>query len=67
MALQVLTKNEIEAVSGGNQAAAPIDIEAPGLSVGLDPLALVNGVLGLVGGVLGGVLATVKGLLGGLL
>jgi hypothetical protein len=57
MALQALTQKEIEAVSGGAagcKVEPPIEVEAPGLYVGLDPLVLVNGILGVVGGVLSG-------------
>jgi hypothetical protein len=59
MALQALTQKEIDAVSGGCDAGCkvvepPIEVEAPGLYVGLDPLVLVNGVLGVVGGVISG-------------
>lgn len=52
MGMQVLSKEEINEVSGG-----AITVGGPGLAVSLDPFALVggllNGVLGLVGTLLG--------------
>lgn len=72
MAIQVLKQEEINEVSGG-----AITLGGPGLSLSLDPFALLGGLLGgvfglvntavaSVTGLVGGLLATVTGLLGGL-
>lgn len=73
MAIQVLTRDEVEVVSGG-----AITVGGPGLSLSLDPFALLGALLtntlalvsGVVSGVVGlvtGLLGTVTGLLGGIL
>ena len=76
MAIQVLKQEEINEVSGG-----AIAVTGPGLSLSLDPAALLAGVFGLVGALVSGVtglvgslvsvatglLGTGTGLLGGLL
>lgn len=67
MGMQVLSKEEINEVSGG-----AITVGGPGLSFSLDPFALVggllNGVMGLVGSLLTalGSLPLLGGLLAGL-
>lgn len=70
MSIQVLKQEEINEVSGG-----AITVGGPGLSLSLDPFALLSGLLtgvvntvfGLVGGVnslVGGLLGVVSGLVG---
>lgn len=63
MSIQVLSKEEINEVSGG-----AITVTGPGLSLSLDPFALLGGVLGntlaLVSTLVSSVLGLVTGLLG---
>lgn len=62
MAIQVLKQEEINEVSGG-----AITVGGPGLSLSLDPFALLSGLLGGVFGLVGSVVTSVTGLVGSLL
>ncbi|MFA5082374.1 MAG: hypothetical protein WC474_07520 [Hydrogenophilaceae bacterium] len=61
MAIQVLKQEEINEVSGG-----AIGVTGPGLSLSLDPFALVGGLLAGVLGTVNAVISGVTGLVGSL-
>lgn len=62
MSIQVLSKEEINEVSGG-----AITVGGPGLALSLDPFALLGGLLGGVLGLVNTLVSSVLGLVTGLL
>lgn len=58
MSMEVLNQAEMNEVSGG------LTVAAPGLTLDLNPTALVSGLVGIVGNVLASVLGLVTGLVG---